>query len=81
MVTEKVVLRDALDLISIDQLVKELRAYPKTQVTLTKRGYDVDGRDAMRRAELNAVAGDLITVRCVGKNEAACLRAALSMLG
>ncbi|MBQ3132769.1 MAG: HPr family phosphocarrier protein [Clostridia bacterium] len=80
MVSEKVILREALDLVSIDQLVKELKAYPKTQVTVVRRGYDVDGRDAIKLGELHAVAGDELTVRCVGREERACLRAAVSML-
>lgn len=80
MVSEKVILHDDLDLVSVDQLVKELVRFPKTQVTVTRRGYDVDGRDAIKLRELGAVAGDQLTVRCAGREEAACLRAAVSML-
>ena len=80
MVSEKVILRDALDMVTIDQFIKELRGFPKTQVTVTKRGYDVDGRDAIKLAELNAAVGDELTVRCTGRDECACLRAAISML-
>ena len=80
MVNKSVTLRDDLDIVSVDQFVKELRPFSKTQVTVTRRGYDVDGKNAIRLAELGAKAGDTVTVTCRGRDEAACLAAAVSML-
>ena len=80
MVTEVITLREDLDLMCVDQFVKELCAYKQTQVTVTRRGYDVDGRNAIRLADLGAKAGDTITVSCRGRDEAACLAAAISIL-
>ena len=52
MVNEVITLREDLDLVCVDQLVKELRPFAKTQVTVTRRGYDVDGHNALRLTEL-----------------------------
>ena len=80
MVNEVITLREDLDLVCVDQLVKELRPFAKTQVTVTRRGYDVDGHYALRLTELGARSGDTLTVTCRGRDEAKCLAAAISIL-